>query len=94
MTEMSGKIGTRALRAYIRDMLFWIPTREAQLVREHADLIPENAIVRLSPAMIDGPAPKDWLHTSTVLTAKATCPSSMKGATAARTAARTAGTGR
>lgn len=35
--------------------------------------------MRLSAAMIDGPAPKDWPHTSTVVTAKATCPSSMKG---------------
>lgn len=67
--------------AGIRDMLFWIPTREAQLVREHADCIPENAIVRLSAAMIDGPAPNDWPHTSTVVSdhRKATCPSSVKG---------------
>lgn len=46
--------------AGIRAMLFWIPTRGAQLVREHADCIPENAIVRLSAAMFDGPTPRRW----------------------------------
>jgi hypothetical protein len=53
--------------------------RESQFVRKQADCIPENAIVRLSAAMIDGPVPKDWPNTSRVVIANATCPNSVKG---------------
>lgn len=67
--------------AATRDMLFWIPTREVALVRENADSIPENAVVRVSGNVIDGSAPTWWPTTSTVVSdpAVATCPSSMKG---------------
>lgn len=64
-----------------RDVLFWIPTREAALVREHAGAIPDNAVVRVSGTMIDGPPPAWWPTTSTVVSdpGVATCPSSTKG---------------
>jgi hypothetical protein len=44
--------------AATRDVLFWIPTREAGLVRENSDAIPENAVVRVSGNVIDGPPPQ------------------------------------
>lgn len=67
--------------AATRDVLFWIPTREVGLVRENADSIPENAIVRVSGNVIDGPAPTWWPTTSTVVSdpKKAICPSSKEG---------------
>ncbi len=67
--------------AATRDVLFWIPTREAALVRDHADAIPPNAVVRVSGNVIDGPAPGWWPATSTVVTdpSTATCPSSKAG---------------
>lgn len=67
--------------AATRDVLFWIPTREAGLVRENADAIPSNAVVRVSGNVIDGPAPTWWPTTSTVVTdsRQATCPSSKEG---------------
>ncbi|QJW94623.1 GP88 family protein [Frigoriglobus tundricola] len=67
--------------AATRDVLFWIPTREVALVRENADAIPENAVVRVSGNVIDGPAPTWGPTTSTVVSdpARATCPSSLKG---------------
>lgn len=67
--------------AATRDVLFWIPTREVALVRENAAAIPDNAVVRVSGNVIDGPAPTWWPTTSTVVTDRdrATCPSSTKG---------------
>lgn len=52
----------------------WLPTKESRLIREMADFIPDNLIVRLSGSMIDGNAPK-YANTSTVTTDKdkATC---------------------
>jgi hypothetical protein len=67
--------------AATRDVLFWIPTREATLVRENAAAIPENAVVRVSGTVIDGPPPSWWPTTSTVVSdpREATCPSSKNG---------------
>jgi len=55
----------------------WIPTKEKALVREYTrkhGAFPDNVIVRVSGAMIDGPAPNAE-HTSTVTSdpAQATC---------------------
>ena len=52
----------------------WLPTKESRIIREMADFIPDNLIVRLSGSMIDGNAPK-FANTSTVTTdkTKATC---------------------
>jgi hypothetical protein len=53
---------------------FWLPTKEKgdvlAYVRAHGDF-PVNLTVRLSGAMIDGPAPKAWGITSTVYKAGA-----------------------
>ena len=67
--------------AATRDVLFWIPTREATLVRENAAAIPGNAVVRVSGNVIDGPPPTWWPTTSTVVTdpEEASCPSSREG---------------
>jgi hypothetical protein len=46
--------------------LHWLPTREAAIVAAYTGEIPDNLVVRVSAAMIDGPAPKRFAHTSTV----------------------------
>ena len=48
------------------DCLHWLPTREAQTVAAYAGELPDNLIVRISAAMIDGPAPRRFANTSTV----------------------------
>ena len=48
------------------DCLHWLPTREAAVVASYTGPLPDNLIVRVSAAMIDGPAPKRFAHTSTV----------------------------
>ena len=51
----------------------WMPTREAW-VKNHLDRAPSNLVIRFSAPMIDQAAPASWPNTSTVVTAKATCP--------------------
>lgn len=46
--------------------IHWLPTREAKVVASHAGKIPDNLVIRVSAAMIDGPPPKRFTHTSTV----------------------------
>jgi hypothetical protein len=46
--------------------LHWLPTREAAIVTAYTGTLPDNLIVRVSAAMIDGPAPKRFRNTSTV----------------------------
>lgn len=49
---------------------FWLPTKEKQYISRYADTFgafPDNLIVRVSGAMIDGKKP-DFEHTSTVTT--------------------------
>lgn len=56
---------------------FWLPTREKVFVYTHLKkhgAFPENLVVRLSAAMVDGPAPEGFPNTSTVVTSNATCP--------------------
>tara|TARA_R110000823_G_scaffold13575_2_gene45043 strand:- start:673 stop:1287 length:615 start_codon:yes stop_codon:yes gene_type:complete len=48
------------------DCLHWLPTREAQTVAAYTGDLPDNLIVRVSAAMVDGPAPKRFANTSTV----------------------------
>jgi len=52
----------------------WLPTKESQLVKKYQGEIPNNLVIRLSGAMIDGKAPI-YANTSTVTTNKdnATC---------------------
>ena len=56
---------------------FWLPTREKIFVYSHLKrhgAFPENLVVRLSAAMIDGAPPEGFPHTSTVVTSDASCP--------------------
>lgn len=56
---------------------FWLPTREKVFVYSHLKKhggFPENLVVRLSAAMVDGPAPEGFPYTSTVVTTGWTCP--------------------
>jgi hypothetical protein len=63
---------------------FWIPTREKQIVtqwlRDNGNF-PKNLVVRVSGAMIDGPAPVGFANTSTVVRDKncASCPAYRQG---------------
>lgn len=53
----------------------WLPTREAAVVRAIGKF-PDNLVVRVSAAMIDGEPPRGFPHTSTVVSDpnEATCP--------------------
>jgi hypothetical protein len=46
----------------------WIPTKEKKLIRDYVrtHTVPDNVVIRLSGAMIDGEAPEGHEHTSTV----------------------------
>lgn len=64
------------------DIKHWLPTREGGFLKallRKGTTIPRNLIIRLSATMIDGPAPRWWKHTSTVLTAGASCPARHQG---------------
>ena len=57
------------------DIKHWLPTREAQILSNiDPRMVPDNLIIRLSATMVDGPAPKSWPWTSTVVKAGASCP--------------------
>ena len=55
----------------------WIPTKEKKILRDYTrtHTLPDNVVIRLSGAMINGDAPKGFTHTSTVTTDRnaATC---------------------
>jgi len=58
----------------------WLPTREAGILSTiKAEAVPSNLIIRLSATKVDGPAPKSWPWTSTVVTAGASCPAPQQG---------------
>lgn len=70
----------------VRDVCFWLPTREASLLRDiNPRTVPENLRVRLSGNMIDGPVPQFWPWTSAVVSdpEEATCPTSINGGSCA-----------
>jgi len=53
----------------------WLPTREASILSKiKPQDVPDNLIIRLSASKVDGPAPKSWPWTSTVVTKEKTCP--------------------
>lgn len=66
---------------------FWLPTREKVFVYSHLKAhgsFPRNLVVRLSAAMIDGPPPVGFPHTSTVsrqelFSPPVTCPAPQQG---------------
>lgn len=64
------------------DTKFWIPTRETKVVKLYLNthgVFPTNLVVRVSGAMIDGPAPASFSNTSTVTTGTPTCPAYTQG---------------
>jgi hypothetical protein len=61
---------------------FWLPTREIKMVREYLRQngeFPENLIVRVSAAMVDGPPPSGFPHTCTVSKTQWDCPAYDQG---------------
>lgn len=67
--DMAGRnhfLNICTVAAHVRDVLFWMPTREAEVLRACADQIPPNLTVRLSATLIDGDPPYWWPTTSTV----------------------------
>ena len=61
------------------DTKHWLPTQERQYLPAPEE-VPDNLIIRLSGAKVDGAAPKAWPHTSTVVTdGNPTCPSGTQG---------------
>ena len=53
----------------------WLPTQERKYLQFlDPGVVPPNLIIRLSGSKIDGPAPKSWPWTSSVVTTSATCP--------------------
>ena len=67
---------------HTRDILHWLPTREAEIVHACADEAPDNLVIRLSAPMIDG-KPSHWRTTSTVVSdpGQATCPAPLQDGT-------------
>lgn len=65
------------------EVRFWIPTRENHVVKQYLaqhGSFPPNLVVRVSGAMIDGPAPASFPNTSTVVTdGTQTCPAYRQG---------------
>lgn len=53
-----------------RGTKFWLPTRETGMVKQFLNMggvVPDNLIIRVSAAMIDGEPPEGFKHTSTVV---------------------------
>lgn len=46
---------------------FWLPTREVGMLKKYTKGVPSNLVIRVSGAMIDGPAPAGFTNTSTVV---------------------------
>jgi hypothetical protein len=63
----------------------WLPTREAAIVKQYlasGAIVPDNLVIRVSAAMVDGAAPKAFAHTSGVhktSTPANVCPASTQG---------------
>jgi hypothetical protein len=69
---------------YTPDVLHWLPTREAVTVKavlKEVGKFPENLVVRVSAALIDGQPPKGFPQTSIVVSdlQEATCPAPAQG---------------
>ena len=58
----------------------WLPTQERQYLPD-LEAVPDNLIIRLSGSKVDGPAPKAWPWTSSVVTSSKTrtCPAPEQG---------------
>lgn len=77
---------------HMPDVQIWMPTREIRTIQNvHRELLrqrlalPENLLVRVSAALIDGEPPPGFPHTSTVISSqepdKGICPSPENGGT-------------
>ncbi len=55
------------------DTNHWLPTQERDYLPAPEE-VPSNLIIRLSGSKVDGPRSTAWKHTSSVVTAGATCP--------------------
>lgn len=68
-----------------RSIVHWLPTRERETVLACQDEIPDNLTIRASATRIDGPPPRWWPLTSTVVSTvdDNTCPSSVHGGSCA-----------
>ena len=53
--------------------LFWLPTREQEYIRR-LEVCPDNLVIRVSAAMVDGRPPQGFPLTSTVVREGASCP--------------------
>ena len=62
------------------DTKHWLPTQEREYLKD-PEAVPANLIIRLSGSKIDGPAPKAWPWTSSVVTSSEarTCPAPEQG---------------
>lgn len=68
---------------HVPDVRIWLPTREYEVVRACADIIPDNLTVRVSAHQVDGEPPSWWPTTSTVISARepgtSVCPAPEQG---------------
>ena len=63
------------------DTRHWLPTQERQYLPADPATVPGNLIIRLSGSKVDGPVPKAWPWTSSVVTTPEarTCPAPTQG---------------
>ena len=55
--------------------LHWLPTQERKYLPLPGSTIPKNLVIRLSSSRINGPEPRAWTHSSSVVTdGSETCP--------------------
>ena len=60
--------------------LHWLPTQERKYLPLPGSTIPKNLVIRLSSSRINGPEPRAWTHSSSVVTdGSETCPAPGQG---------------
>jgi len=58
----------------------WLPTQERKYLPLPGSTIPKNLVIRLSSSKINGPEPRAWTHSSSVVTdGSETCPAPKQG---------------
>ena len=58
----------------------WLPTQERKYLPLPGSTIPKNLVIRLSSSRINGPEPRAWTHSSSVVTdGSETCPAPKQG---------------
>jgi hypothetical protein len=62
------------------DTRHWLPTQERKYLPLQGSTIPKNLVIRLSSSRINGPEPRAWTHSSSVVTdGSETCPAPKQG---------------